>query len=45
MVAGRCMVKGCVHGEGGACMVRGGVLCGIRRDTEIRSMSGRYASY
>ena len=23
----------------------GGIVCGIRRDTEIRSMSGRYASY
>ena len=28
----------------GACVVKGGMR-GIRRDTEIRSMSGRYASY
>ena len=31
---------------GGACVVApGGGVRGIRRDTEIRSMSGRYASY
>ena len=44
-------VCGC---SGGACMVargacvvatRGGGMRGIRRDMEIRSMSGRYASY
>ena len=34
-------MRGC---SGGAWLLRGGV-CGIRRDTEIRSMSGRYASY
>ena len=26
-------------------MVGPGGVCGIRQDTEIRSMSGRYASY
>ena len=57
MVAlGACMVapggmRGCSGGAcmvalGGACMVApGGGMCGIRRDTDIRSMSGRYASY
>ena len=44
-------VRGC---SGGVCMVArgafvvapgGGGMHGIRRDTEIRSMSGRYASY
>ena len=45
-------VRGCSGGvrgcSGGACMVApggGGGMCGIRRDTEIRSMSGRYTSY
>ena len=39
------------HGERGVCVVRGwvcvvkGGMRGIQRDTEIRSMSGRYASY
>ena len=31
--------------RGGACVVALGGVHGIRRDTEIRSMSGRYASY
>ena len=37
----------CVVAPGGACMVApgGGGMRGIQRDTEIRSMSGRYASY
>ena len=30
--------------QGGVWLLRGGVH-GIRQDTEIRSMSGRYASY
>ena len=35
-----------MHGcSGGACVVALGGMCGIRQDTEIRSMSGRYASY
>ena len=49
-------MRGCSEGcgcSGGACMVapggmRGsfwGGMRGIRQDTEIRSMSGRYASY
>ena len=45
---GACVVAlGGMHGcSGGACMVApGGGMRGIRRDTEIRSMSGRYASY
>ena len=29
----------------GACVAKGGGLLGIRRDTEIRSMSVRYAPY
>ena len=45
---------GCAWLLGGACVVApGGGMCGhsqwgmhgIRQDTEIRSMSGRYASY
>ena len=49
------LVRGGMHGwSGGACMVgprggmhgcSGGGVRGIQRDTEIRSMSGRYASY
>ena len=37
----------CMVAPGGACVVApgGGGVHGIRRDTEIRSMSGRYASY
>ena len=37
----------CVVATRGACVVApgGGGVHGIRRDTEIRSMSGRYASY
>ena len=46
---GACMVAArgaCMVAAGGACMVApGGGMRGIRRDTEIRSMSGRYASY
>ena len=48
---GACMAMGGMHGKGGTCMVKGGVcgeggsMHGIQRDTEIRSMSGRYASY
>ena len=34
-----------VHGCSGVCMVVWGGMRGIRWDTEIRSMSGRYASY
>ena len=30
---------------GHAWLLEGGGVCGIRRDTQIRSMSGRYASY
>ena len=43
-------VHGCAQGGmhgcsgGHAWLLRGG-MCGIQRDTEIRSMSGRYASY
>ena len=38
-------MRGCSGGRG-ACMVApGGGMRGIRRHTEIRSMSGRYASY
>ena len=46
MVAGgACVAKrGDVHGKRGAWVAKGGVR-GIRRDTEIRSMSGQYASY
>ena len=40
---------GCSQGHvwllGGMCVVAPGGKRGIRRDTEIRSMSGRYASY
>ena len=37
---------GCVVAAGGcAWLLPGGGMCGIWRDTEIRSMSGRYASY
>ena len=39
------MVKGGMHGDGGMHGKGGGGVHGIRRDTEIRSMSGRYASY
>ena len=36
----------CMVAARGACMVAlGGGMCGIRRDTEIRSTSRRYASY
>ena len=48
---GACVAKGACVVKGGACMAKGGVhgegvsMCGIQRDTEIRSMSGRYASY
>ena len=47
---GACMVAAGGHAwllPGGACVVApgGGGMRGIRRDTEIRSMSGRYASY
>ena len=43
----------CVVAPGGACMVApggvhgcsGGGMCWIQQDTEIRSMSRRYASY
>ena len=40
------LLLGGMHGccWGGMCGCSGG-MCGIRRDTEIRSMSGRYASY
>ena len=41
---GACVVKGGVHGEGGHAW-QGGGMHGIRQDTEIRSMSGWYASY
>ena len=41
---GVCMVKGDAWQRGGGMRGKGG-MCGIRRDTEIRSMSGRYASY
>ena len=50
MAKGVCMVKGYVwqkggiHSEGGHMWQRGG-MHGIQRDMEIRSMSGRYASY
>ena len=48
--SGGAYMRGC---SGGACMVAPGGVCvialggmhGIRRDTEIRSMRGRYASY
>ena len=46
---------GCSRDGWGACVIatrgvrawllQGGGMCGIQRDTEIRSMSGRYASY
>ena len=40
------LLKGGMRGcSGGVCMVAPGGMRGIRRDTEIRSMSGRYASY
>ena len=42
---GACMVKGACVAKGGHAWQRGGGMRGIRRDTEIRSMSGRYASY
>ena len=46
---GACVVapRGGMHGcsGGGVCGCSGGDVRGIRRDTEIRSMSGRYASY
>ena len=46
---GACMVAprgACVVAPWGACVVSpGGGMCGIRQDTEIRSMSRRYASY
>ena len=36
----------CVVAPGGACVVAlEGGMRGIRQNTEIRSMSGRYASY
>ena len=35
-------VRGC---SGGCAWLLWGGMCGIRRDTEIRAMSGRYASY
>ena len=42
-------VCGCSGGmvalEGHVWLLWGGGMCGIQRDTEIRSMSGRYASY
>ena len=37
-------VRGCSGGGMCGCS-RGGAVRGLRRDTEIRSMSGRYASY
>ena len=51
VAGGHAWQKGGVHGEGGTCMAKGGHtwqrggVHGIRRDMEIRSMSGRYASY
>ena len=55
LLQGACMVtlggmRGCYGGHAwllwGVCVVAvGGGMHGIRRDTEIRSMSGRYASY
>ena len=49
---GKGVVRGCsgqacvVAPEGGRVwLLPGGGMRGIRRDTEIRSMSGRYASY
>ena len=39
---GACVVMGGMHGCGGACVAAGGVCIGY---DEIRSMSGRYASY
>ena len=44
--SGACMAAprgSCVVAPRGACIVGG--VHGIRRDTEIRSMSGRYAYY
>ena len=38
-------LSGCSAGVCGCSWGEGGSVCGIRRDTEIRSMSGRYASY
>ena len=38
-------MRGCSRGEGACVVAPGGGVRGIRRDTEIRSMSGRYASY
>ena len=49
LFGGACMVApggACVVALGGcAWLLLGGGMRGIRRDTEIRSMSGRYASY
>ena len=46
---GVCGCQGGMRGKGGHAWQRGvrseGGMRGIRRDTEIRSMSGRYASY
>ena len=40
-----CSRGACVVAPGGGMRGCSGGVCGIRRDTEIRSMSGRYASY
>ena len=40
-----CSGGACMVAAGGACVVALGGMCGIRRDMEIRSMSGWYASY
>ena len=47
LIRGACMVApGGVRGcSGGMCGCSGGGMRGMQRDTEIRSMSGQYASY